>query len=124
MMRWADNCVETSTTTTTGAYQLSGVPASGELPGAQTFVAGIGNGNTCHYYAHEIGGNAWERGIGTVTDATPDTLTRTTIHASSNAGSAVDWTGKTVRIVATLPAHALRLQANRNSLFMTSLGVF
>jgi len=122
-MRWADNVVEESTTTTTGAYQLGGVPASGEAPGAQTFVAGIGDTQTCYYYAKEMSGTAWERGIGTVTDGTPDTLTRTTIHSSSNGGSAVDWAGKTVRIVATLPAHALRLQANRNSLFLTSLGV-
>lgn len=108
MLKWADNCVEESAATTTGAYQLGGVPASGELPGAQTFVTGIGNGNTCHYYAHEVSGAAWERGIGTVTDATPDTLTRTAIHSSSNGGAAVDWTGKTVRIVATLPAYAVR----------------
>lgn len=35
-MRWADNVVEESTTTTTLAYQLGGVPASGEAPGALT----------------------------------------------------------------------------------------
>ena len=107
-MRWADNVVEESTTTTTGAYQLGGVPASGEAPGAQTFVAGIGDTQTCYYYAKEVSGTAWERGIGTVTDATPDTLARTTIHGSSNAGSAVDWTGKTLRVYCTAPAHALR----------------
>lgn len=122
-LRWADKTVEESTTTTTGAYQLGGVP-SGSAAGSQTFVAGVGDGNTCYYEAEEVGGSAWERGIGTVTDGTPDTLTRTTIHSSSNGGSAVDWTGKTVRIYCTLPAHALRLQANRNSLFLTSLGVF
>ena len=44
-LKWADNCVEVSTTTT-GAYQLGGVPASGELPGAQIFVADIGSANT------------------------------------------------------------------------------
>ena len=107
-MRWADNVVEESTTTTTGAYQLGGVPASGEAPGAQTFVAGIGDAQTCYYYAKEVSGTAWERGIGTVTDAATDTLTRTTIHGSSNAGSAVDWTGKTLRVYCVNPAHALR----------------
>lgn len=107
-MRWADNVVEESTTTTTGAYQLGGVPASGEAPGAQTFVAGIGDGQTCYYYAKEVSGTAWERGIGTVTDAATDTLTRTTIHGSSNAGSAVDWTGKTLRVYCVNSAYALR----------------
>lgn len=107
-MRWADNVVEESTTTTTGAYQLGGVPASGEAPGAQTFVAGIGDAQTCYYYAKEVSGTAWERGIGTVTDAATDTLTRTTIHGSSNGGSAVDWTGKTVRVYCVNSAYALR----------------
>ena len=107
-MRWADNVVEESTTTTTGAYQLGGVPASGEAPGAQGFVAGIGNAQTCYYYAQEVDGTAWERGIGTVTDAATDTLTRTTIHGSSNAGSAVDWTGKTLRVCCVNPAYAIR----------------
>ena len=107
-MRWADNVVEESTTTTTGAYQLGGVPASGEAPGTQTFVAGIGTGQTCYYYAKEVSGTAWERGIGTVTDAATDTLTRTTIHGSSNAGAAVDWTGKTLRVYCVNSAYALR----------------
>jgi hypothetical protein len=97
-LKWADNVIEESTATTTGAYQLGGVPASGVGPGAQGFVAGIGDTNTCYYYAYEVGGTAWERGLGTVADAATDTLTRTTIYGSSNAGSAVDWTGKTVRI--------------------------
>lgn len=122
MLAWADNCVEVSTTTTTGAYQLDG-PAIDEQPGAQTFVAGIGNGNTCYYYAYEVAGTDWERGIGTVTDATPDTLTRTTIHGSSNGGAAVDWTGMAIRIMATLPAPALRRQGNLNALTLIALGV-
>jgi len=107
-MRWADNVVEESTTTTTGAYQLGGVPAAGEPPGAQTFVAGIGDTQTCYYYAKEMSGTAWERGIGTVADAATDTLTRTTIHGSSNGGSAVDWTGKTLRVYCVNSAYALR----------------
>lgn len=106
MYRYADNVVEESTSTTTGAYQLGGVPATAE-PGARTFAAGIGNANTCDYYAKEVGGTAWERGIGTVTDAAPDTLTRTAVHTSSNANAAVDWTGKTVEIMAVLPARRL-----------------
>ena len=122
MLKWADNCVETSTTTTTGAYQLAGVPGSGELPGAQTFVAGVGNDNTCYYYAHEVSGTAWERGLGTVTDTATDTLTRTRIDGSSNAGAAVDWTGATVRIVCVKPAKAERQQSNLNSITLTALG--
>lgn len=80
----ADRVKETSTTTGTGTYNLDGAST-----GFQTFVAGIGNGNTCDYLA--TNNVDWESGQGTVTDATPDTLARTTIYASSNAGSAVNW---------------------------------
>lgn len=106
MYRFADNVVERSTTTTTGAYQLEGVPVTAE-PGARHFVTGVGDGNSCDYYAKEVSGTAWERGIGTVTDAATDTLTRTAVHSSSNGGAAVDWTGKTVEISAVLPARRL-----------------
>lgn len=107
-LRWGDNVVEASTATTTGAYQLAGVPSSGEKPGAQTFVSGIGTTNTCYYRAEEVSGTAWESGLGTVTSGSPDTLTRTRIDASSNGGSAVNWTSKTVRISCVLPAYAAR----------------
>ena len=91
MYKFADNVVETSTTTTTGAYQLAGVP-SGAEPGARTFVAGVGDGNSCDYYAKEVSGTAWERGIGTVTDAATDTLTRTAVQKVRPPGSAPDGT--------------------------------
>lgn len=110
-LRWADNVVEESTTTTTGAYQLGGVPASSEQPGAQTFVAGIGDGNNCYYYAKEVNGAGYESGIGTVASGTPNTLTRTTIHRSSNSGAPVDWTGKTVRVYCVWSAEAIRRTA-------------
>ena len=56
---------------------------AGAVAAFQTFVAGIGTGNTC-YYAITSGSN-WEIGLGTVTDASPDTLSRTTILASSSS---------------------------------------
>ena len=105
---WADKAIEQSTTTTTGAYQLdSGVPANAPA-GSQLFINAVGNGNTCYYEAEQVGGVGYERGIGTVASGTPATLTRTTIHKSSNADAAVDWTGKTVRITATLSADAIK----------------
>lgn len=103
---YADLCIEESTTTTTGDYQLGGVP-TGQRAGAQTFVAGIGTGNECLYYAYEVSGTSWEKGQGTVTDAATDTLSRARIDGSSNANAAVDWTGKTVRIELVMPARQL-----------------
>lgn len=92
-----DRVKETSTTTGTGTYDLAGA-----VTGFQGFVAGIGTGNTCWYAATD--GTDWEVGIGTVTDATPDTLARTTILQSSNADAAVNWGAGTKQLVVTLPA--------------------
>lgn len=93
----ADRVQETSTTTGTGTYNLAGV-----VTGFQTFVAGIGDTNTCYYCATD--GTNWEVGIGTITDATPDTLARTVVLASSNAGAAVSWAAGTRNIFCTIPA--------------------
>ena len=57
-----DRVLESSTTTGTGTYNLDGATAD-----FQTFVAGIGDTNTCFYCAFDSTG--WEVGIGTVTDA-------------------------------------------------------
>ena len=94
---FADRTQETSTTTGTGTYDLAGA-----VTGFQTFVAGIGTANTCYYTATDS--INWEVGIGTVTDAAPDTLARTTILASSNAGAAVSWAAGTRNIFCTIPA--------------------
>lgn len=97
----ADRVKETSTTTGTGTYSLAGA-----LTGFRTFVAGIATGNTCYYAATD--GTDWEIGLGTVTDATPDTLARTTILASSNAGAAVNWGAGTKTLFCTPPAGKFR----------------
>lgn len=80
----ADRVKETSATIGTGSYALVGAAA-----GFRTFVDGLGSGNPCFYVA--AAGTDWEIGIGTVTDGAPDTLSRDTIIASSNANAAVDW---------------------------------
>ena len=77
-----DRVKETSTTTGTGTIDLGGAET-----GYQTFVAGIGTGNTVYYVIEDANGLDWEVGVGTVTDATPDTLSRTTVLSSSNGGS-------------------------------------
>ncbi len=92
----ANRVSETSTTTGTGTYNLAGVSAAD----FQTFVAGIGTTNTCYYAAYEAA-VGWEVGIGTVTDATPDTLARTRVFASSNGGAAVNWGSGTRTIICT-----------------------
>ncbi|MDP6585997.1 MAG: hypothetical protein QF535_15205, partial [Anaerolineales bacterium] len=94
-----DRVKETSTTTGTGTLDLSGA-----VSGFQTFVAGIGDGNTTYYAIVNRDESEWETGLGTVTDASTDTLARTTVLASSNSDSAVDFSAGTKDVFATLPA--------------------
>ena len=94
-----DRVKETSTTTGTGTLNLAGAQT-----GFETFVAGIGNTNTTYYAIFNQGTAEFEVGIGTVTDATPDTLSRDTIISSSNGDAAVNFTGGTKDVFCTLPA--------------------
>ncbi len=94
-----DRVKESSTTTGTGTFDLDGV-----VSGFEGFVAGIGTGNTTYYTIFNQGTTEWEVGVGTVTDATPDTLARTTVISSSNGDAAVNFTSGTKDVFCTLPA--------------------
>jgi len=94
-----DRVKETTTTTGTGTINLGGAAT-----GFETFVAGIGNSNTTYYCIAGQGTAEFEVGIGTVTDASPDTLSRTTILSSSNNDSAVNFSAGTKDVFCTLPA--------------------
>jgi len=94
-----DRVKETTTSTGTGTINLAGAAT-----GFETFVAGVGNSNVTYYcIAHQTAAE-FEVGIGTVTDASPDTLSRTTILSSSNSDSAVNFSAGTKDVFCTLPA--------------------
>ena len=100
-----DRVQETTTTTGTGSVTLLGAVA-----GFQTFAV-VGNGNTTFYcIADQGGGTNWEVGVGTYSTTGP-TLTRTTIIASSNSGSAVTFSG-TVNVFVTYPAEYAAFASN------------
>ena len=95
-----DRVRETSTTSGTGTLNLAGA-----VTGFQTFVAGIGNSNTTYYAIFEEGTNLFEIGIGTVTDATPDTLARDTVLSNSSGNtSKITFSGGTLSVFCTMPA--------------------
>ena len=110
-----DRVKETSTTTGTGTLNLSGA-----VSGFQTFVAGVGNGNTTYYAIVNRDEAEWETGLGTVTDATTDTLARTTVIASSNSDSAVDFSAGTKDVFVTLPASKVSYIDASNDLIVGS----
>ena len=94
-----DRVKETSTTTGTGTLNLAGAET-----GFVTFVAGIATGNTTYYTIHNQGTAEWEVGIGTVTDATPDTLARDTVLSNSLGNtSKINFSG-TLDVFCTMPA--------------------
>jgi len=106
-----DRVQQTGTANTTVSFTLSG-----SVTGFQSFSA-VGNGNTTYYAAYDTTGN-WETGLGTYTTA-GTLLTRNTIYASSNSGSAVTFSG-TVNVFVTYPAgRSVNLDASGNA---TGLG--
>jgi len=93
----ADRVKETTTTTGTGTVTLLGAST-----GFQSFAV-IGNGNTTYYTIAGQGTSEWEVGVGTYTSS-GTTLARTTILASSNSGSAVNFSAGTKDVFVTYPA--------------------
>ena len=90
-----DRAQQTGTANTTVSFTLTGT-----VTGFQS-LAGVGNTNTTYYSAFDASGN-WETGLGTYSTSGP-TLTRTTVYASSNSGSAVTFSG-TVNVFVTYPS--------------------
>ena len=91
-----DRVLETCSSPGTGSVTLLGA-----VTGYQSFNAAIGNGNTCYYTIADQNGNNWEVGIGTF--ASPATLARTTVLASST-GSLVNFSSGTQNVFETYPA--------------------
>jgi hypothetical protein len=94
-----DRVKETSTTTGTGTLNLAGAET-----GYESFVSGIGTTNTTYYAIELNSANEFEVGIGTVTDASPDTLSRDTVISSSNGDALVNFSAGTKNVFCTLPA--------------------
>lgn len=92
-----DRVKETTTTTGTGTLTLAGAET-----GYQSFSA-IGDGNTTYYAIFDRNTGDWEVGIGTYT-ASGTTLSRDTVHDSSNAGSAVSFAAGSKDVFCTLSA--------------------
>ena len=125
MFTLADRVQETCAAPGTGIVTLLGAVTQ-----YQSFSAGIGANNTTYYTIADQTGSNWEVGLGTI-GATGLTLTRTTVLASSNANSIVNFSvgtqniwcdypaGRSVYQDGTLTANAPQLQAS-NGLILNS----
>lgn len=107
MAKVNDRVEETTTTTGTGTVTLAGAVA-----GYQTFTAGFSDGDSVYYVIEAVDANGvptgdWEVGVGTFT-ASGTALSRDSIIASSNSGSAVSLAAGTKRVFSNLPAREVR----------------
>jgi hypothetical protein len=84
----ADRVKETTVVTGTGPVTLLGA-----VSGYRTFASQLSIGDTCAYAIVNANASEWEVGIGTYSAA--NTLTRTTVHASTNSNAAVVFTAGT-----------------------------
>ena len=96
MLKIADRAKEATTTTGTGAVTLGGAAS-----GALAIGAVVADGDQVPYCID--GGAEWEVGIGTYT-ASGNTLTRSTVLASSNAAALVSFSAGTKSVFVTIPA--------------------
>ena len=94
----ADRVSDTSTSTSTGNFVVSGTPPVG----FRTLSAVLSVSDTFYYAIQLQGTSEWEVGIGTYSSA--NTFARTTVLASSNAGSAVNFSAGTKEVFLTLAA--------------------
>jgi hypothetical protein len=110
----ADRVLDSSTSTGTGAFVVSGTPAAGY----RTFSAVMSVSDTCYYSIQGQTTSEFEVGLGTYSSA--NTLTRTTVYSSSNANAAVLFSAGTKNIFLTAVAsRSPQLDASGN---ITALG--
>lgn len=93
----ADRVKETCSAPGTGTVTLLGAEQ-----GYQSFAV-VGNGNTTYYVIADQSGNNWEVGIGTYTSS-GTTLSRDTVLASSNGGSATNFSSGVQDVFVSYPA--------------------
>lgn len=97
-----DRVFETTTSTGTGTLTLAGA-----IAGYRTFASVMATNDTCWYAVWGVDGagaptGEWEAGLGTY--SATNTLTRTTVLESSNAGSVVTLSAGTKYVAITLIA--------------------
>jgi len=97
-LKIADRVRETTTTTGTGTISLGGAVGNFE-----TFSANLSNSDTTYYAIVDSTNNTFEVGLGTYTSS-GNTLARTTVIASSNSNSAVNFGAATKDVFITTPA--------------------
>lgn len=103
-----DRVQETTTTTGTGAVSLGGA-----VTNFVTFSSVMANADTTYYAI--ISSTDWEVGLGTYATS-GNTLARTTVYASSNAGAAVNFAAGTKYVYVDALADRLLMKDANNTI--------
>lgn len=93
-----DRIKDSFTTTGTGTLTVANSAPVGSLP-----TSTVGNGNSTYFVGYTPDFSSWEVWAGTYT-AAGTSVSRTTILASSNGGSAVNWPAGTKTLESVAPA--------------------
>ena len=106
-LQWIDRAKESTTTTGVGAVSLGGAVTAAY----QAFSVGMSNGDTVYICIEQVDTNGvptgnWEISLATYASG-GNTLTRTTVLASSNSGSAVNFTAGTKYVFSDFPANRI-----------------
>jgi hypothetical protein len=101
----ADRIKESSTSTGTGAFTLAGADST-----YRTFASVCAVADTVYYAIAHRTSNEWEVGLGTY--SATNTLTRTTVHSSSNANAAVTFSAGTKDVLLALTKTQLETYAS------------
>lgn len=101
----ADRVKESSTSTGTGAFTLAGADSA-----YRTFASVCAVADTVYYAIAHKTSNEWEVGLGTY--SATNTLTRTTVHASSNGNAAVIFSAGTKDVLLALTKTQLETYAS------------
>ena len=92
----ADRIRETTNSTGTGTYVLTGAGT-----GFKTFASVCPDGSIVDYGVTEVNGPAWENGVGQYSTAT-NSIARLTIYDSSNNNLPMNWTTQSKQIFMTM----------------------
>lgn len=98
----SDRVRESATVSLIGTYTLTGASL-----GYRTFAGHVPDGSIIDYGVTQTsGGASWENGVG-VYHAGTNTVTVQQVTSSSNADSAVSWSGQAITIFVTLNSASL-----------------
>ncbi len=110
-----DRVKETTTTTGTGAISLGGAATN-----FVTFSSVLSDADTTYYAIVDTSNSAFEVGLGTYASS-GNTITRTTVLASSNSGSAVNLQAGTKSIFCAFPADKAVYEESDGSVLIENL---